>query len=235
MQSSAHSRPRPSYRHLSDLLASSRNPSPQVHQPTHLFLKVEMSAVADSCVQAKPPLKSQSSFAGRWSKVLLENSPHFAARFFNDREGKTEKASSHRQPPIWTSGPVLIGHHHCPHHPLHHQDHRHHRHRHAILFRTGHPRPALSGFPTLGQLKRGGRQQSWIQQGVQQIQPCSQSGQSEINQRWIQQIQPFRSHIAMSVSAIWMVTSADVCVSRHPWSFTSGASLVSPGGVPSCV
>ena len=48
------------------------------------------------------------------SKVLLETSPHFSARFFNDREGKTEKASSHRQPPIWTSGPVLIGHHHYP-------------------------------------------------------------------------------------------------------------------------
>ena len=34
------------------------------------------------------------------------------ARFFNDREGKTDgaqKGSSHRQPPIWNSGPVLIG------------------------------------------------------------------------------------------------------------------------------
>ena len=41
------------------------------------------------------------------------------ARFFNDREGKTEKASSHRQPAIWTSGPVLIGQHHYPHHHHH--------------------------------------------------------------------------------------------------------------------
>ena len=63
-QSSAHSRSRPSYRHLSDLLASSRNPSPQVH------LSLSQSRVYSCPSQAKPHLKSQSSFAGRLVKQM---------------------------------------------------------------------------------------------------------------------------------------------------------------------
>merc|ERR1719192_1837384 len=51
--------------------------------------------------------------------------------------------------------------------------------------RAGHPRSPLSGFPTLGELKRR-RQQSWIQQGIEQIQPRSQPGTASFSSRGVQ-------------------------------------------------
>ena len=178
-QSSAHSRSRPSYRHLSDLLASSRNPSPQVH------LSLSQSRVYSCPSQAKPHLKSQSSFAGRlvkqmhgWSTYPLVVGQtqctyqliHLYCKVLQRPRGKDWRSPKGFQPSATS---------HLELRPCSHRSNPYHYHRRLdnvlSLCRAGHPRAPLSGFPTLGELKRR-RQQSWIQQGIEQIQPRSQPG-----------------------------------------------------------